>query len=131
MLEQEARTKGSKLDAVVARVKSVLDYVDMEVSPQPDDRPPRLDTIIDRCKAAWENFKSFNRDATISAVTHALDVVRSHYPSIDLRVIGARFTRGMGATKQQQLEDEVEDATKRLAGDVDLFGEVDGEGQAQ
>ena len=46
-------------------------------------------------------------------------------------MIGARFTRGMGATKQQQLEDEVEDATKRLAGDVDLFGEVDGEGQAQ
>ena len=31
--------------------------------------------------------------------------------------------------KQQELEDEVEDAAKRLAGDVDLFGEVDGEGQ--
>ena len=33
--------------------------------------------------------------------------------------------------KQQQLEDEVEDAAKRLASDVDLFGEADGEGQAQ
>ena len=31
--------------------------------------------------------------------------------------------------KQQELEDEVEDAAKRLAKDVDLFGEVDGEGQ--
>ena len=31
--------------------------------------------------------------------------------------------------KQQQLEDEVEDAVKKLAGDVDLFSEVDGEGQ--
>ena len=31
--------------------------------------------------------------------------------------------------KQQQLEDEVEDAAKKLAGDVDLFGEVDREGQ--
>ena len=46
-------------------------------------------------------------------------------------MIGARFTRGMGAMKHQQLEDEVEDVAKKLAGDVDLFGEVDGEGQAQ
>ena len=31
--------------------------------------------------------------------------------------------------KQQELEDEVEDTEKRLAKDVDLFSEVDGEGQ--
>ena len=31
--------------------------------------------------------------------------------------------------KQQELEDEVEDAAKRLAEQVDLFGEVDGEDQ--
>ena len=107
----------------------MLDCIDMEAAPQLDDRMPRLDTIIDRCKAAWENFKSFNRDTTVSTVTHALAVVWSHYPTIDLRVIGAGFTRGTGATKQQELEDEVEDAAKRLAGDVDLFGEVDREGQ--
>ena len=107
----------------------MLDCIDMEAAPQPDDRPPRPDTIIDRCKAAWENFKSFNRDATISAGTHALVVVRSHYPTIDLRAIRARFARGTGAMKQQELEDEVEDAAKRLARDVDLFDEVDGERQ--
>ena len=33
--------------------------------------------------------------------------------------------------KQEQLKDKVEDVAKRLASDVDLFGEVDGEGQAQ
>ena len=91
--------------------------------------PPRPDTIIDRCKAAWENFKSFNHDATISTVTHALAVVWSHYPTIDLQEIGARFSRGTSAMKQQEREDEVEDMAKRLARDVDLFGEVDGEGQ--
>jgi len=32
-------------------------------------------------------------------------------------------------TKQEQLKDEVEDAAKRLAGNVDLFDEADGEGQ--
>ena len=111
-------------------MKPVLDCIDMEVAPQPDDRSPRPDSFIDRCKAAWESFKSYNRDATTSAMTHALAVVWSHYPSIDLQAIGAGFARGTGVTMQQQQEDEVEDAARKLAGDVDLFGETDGEGQA-
>ena len=41
------------------------------------------------------------------------------------------MTRGTGATRQEQLKDEVEDVAKKLAGDVGLFGEVDGDGQAQ
>ena len=75
VLELEARTQRGKLDAMVAGVRLVLDCIDMEVAPQPDDRPPHLDAIIDRCKAAWENFKSFNHDATISVMIHALAVV--------------------------------------------------------
>ena len=51
MLELEAQTQWQKLNAVVARVRPVLDCIDMETAPQPDDRPPRLDTIIDWCKA--------------------------------------------------------------------------------
>ena len=46
-------------------------------------------------------------------------------------MIGARFARGMGEVEHQQLEDEVEDAAKKLAGNVDLFGEMDGDGKAQ
>ena len=69
---------------MVARVKPVLDCIDMEVAPQPNDRSPRPDAIIDRCKATWENFKGFNRDAAVSIVTHALVAVRSHYPTINL-----------------------------------------------
>ena len=72
---------------------------------------------------AWENFKSFNRDATVTSFTLALVVVRSHYPIIDLQAIGARFARGTGAMEHQHLEHEVEDAAKKLAGDVDLFGD--------
>ena len=100
MLELETQTQRRKLDAMVARVRPVLDCIDMEVAPQPDDRPPHLDAIIDRCKAAWENFKSFNRDTTVSTVTHALAVVWSHYPTIDLQAIGAGLTRGIGLMKQ-------------------------------
>ena len=58
-------------------------------------------------------------------------MVQSHYPTIDLQAIGAGFAKGMGATEHQQLEDEVEDAAKKLAGDVDLFGEMDNDGEAR
>ena len=64
-------------------------------------------------------------------MTHALAIVWSHYPTINQQAIGAGFTKGTGAMKQQELEDEVEEAAKRLARDVDLFSEVDGDGQAQ
>ena len=60
---------------MVAGVKPVLDCIDMEVAPQPNDRPQHPDAIIDRCKVGWENFKSFNHDAIITAITHALVVV--------------------------------------------------------
>ena len=92
MLELEAKIQRGKFDAVVAGVKPVLDYIDMEVAPQPDDRLPCLDAIIDRCKAVWENFKGFNRDAVVSVVTHALSVVWSHYLAINLQAIGAGKT---------------------------------------
>ena len=84
VLEQEARTQRKKFDAVVVGVKPVLDCVDLEVAPQPDGRPPCSDTIIERCKTSWENFKSFNCDAIVTAVTHALAVVWSHHPAVDL-----------------------------------------------
>ena len=101
MLEQEAKTQRNKFDAIVVRVKPVLDCVDLEAAPQPDGRPPCPDTIIERCKAAWENFKSFNRDTIVTAVTHALAVVQSHYLTIDLQAIGSGFVRGVSATEHQ------------------------------
>ena len=51
-------------------------------------------------------------------------MVRSHYPTIDLQAIGAGFAGGMGTTKHQQLEDEVEDTAKKLAGEMDSDGEA-------
>ena len=58
-------------------------------------------------------------------------MVRSHYQSVDLQAIGAGFTEGMGEVETQQLEDKVEDAAKKLAGDIDLFGETSGDGEAR
>ena len=86
---------------------------------------------MQRCKTTWENFKSFNHDAVVSIATHALVVVRSHYPTIDLQAIGGGFAKGLSDVETQQLEDQVEDVVKKLAGDIDLFGEMDGDGGAQ
>ena len=131
VLEQDARTQRDKFDAVVAEIKPVLDCVEPEVAPQPDGRPPCPDIVIERCKTAWESFKGFNRDAVVSATTHALAVVWSHYPATDLQAIGGGFAEGLSEAETQQLEDEVEDAAKKLASDIDLFGEIDGNAIAQ
>ena len=131
MLEQEAHTQRNKFDAVVAGIKPVLDCVDLEMAPRLDGRRQGSDTIIQRCKAAWENFKIFNRDAIITVATHVLAVARSHYPTIDVQSIGGSFTEGLSDAETQKLEDEVEDAAKKLAGDIDLFGETDGRDIAQ
>ena len=131
MLEQDARTQRDRFDAVVAGITPVLDCVELETAPQPNDRPTRPDVIVERCKMAWESFKGFNRDAVASAATHVLAVVRSHYPTADLQSIGGGYAEGLSDAETQQLEDEVEDVAKKLAGDIDLFGEMDGGGDAQ
>ena len=92
VLEQDARTQRDKFDAVVAGIKPVLDCIEPEVAPQLDGRPPRPNIVIEGCKTAWE---SFNRDTVVFAATHALAVVRSHYPATDLQVIGGGFTEGL------------------------------------
>ena len=128
---QEAKIQKENFDAVVAAIKPMLDCVDLELVAQTDDRRQHSDTIIQRCKAAWENFKIFNRDAIVTVATHILVVVRSHYPTIDIQSIGGGFAEGLSDAETQKLEDEVEDAAKKLVGDIDLFGETDGSDVAQ
>jgi len=67
----------------------------------------------------------------VSIAIHVLAVVRSHYPTIDLQAIGGGFAEGLSDAETQQLEDQVEDATKKLASDIDLFGETNGDGGAR
>ena len=108
----------------------MLDCIDLKTTTQHDGRRQHPNTIIQRCKAAWETFKTFNHDAITTVATHVLAVVRSHYPTTDLQSIEGGFTEGLSDAETQQLEDEVEDAAKMLAGDIDLFGETNGDGGA-
>ena len=73
----------------------MLDCVNLEPAAQHDGRRQCPNTIIQRCKAAWENFKTFNHDTIMTVATHVLVVVRSHYPTIDLQSIGGGFAEGL------------------------------------
>ena len=103
MLVQEAKIQKENFDAVVAAIRPVLDCVDLEMATQTDGRWQRSDTIIQRCKAAWENFKIFNCDTIVSVATHVLVVVRSHYPTINLQSIRGGFAEGLSDAETQQL----------------------------
>ena len=46
-------------------------------------------------------------------------------------MIGGGFTEGLSDAETQQLEDQVEDVAKKLAGDIDLFSETDDDGGAR
>jgi len=92
---QEAKIQKENFDAVVAEIKPVLDCVDLEPASRTDGRRQRSDTIIQRCKAAWENFKVFNRRTIVTVATHVLAVIRSHYPTLDIQSIGGGFTEGL------------------------------------
>jgi len=130
VLVQEAKVQKDNFNTITAAIKPVLDCVDVEPVPGPNSRQQGLDTIIQRCKVAWENFKNFNCDAVLTTATHALAVVRSHYPSVDIQSIGGGFADGLSDVQTQQLEDDVEDVAKILVGDIDLFGETETVGEA-
>ena len=95
VLEQDAHTQRNKFDGIVVGIRPVLDCIELETAPHPDGRPPRPDIIIERCKMAWESFKSFNRNAVVTTATHTLAVVRSHYLNTDLEAIGGGYAEGL------------------------------------
>lgn len=117
----------AKLEAVEVGLKLVLDCVDLGLpecsKPGLGMRYPRKDAFIQRCQEAWKNFKTYNRDAAHTVATHALAVVRSHYPSVRLEAVGAGYARRTTTETVRKLESDVEEAATELAGDVDQFGE--------
>ena len=58
-------------------------------------------------------------------------MVWSHYPATNLQVVGEGFSEGLDEAETERLEDEVEDVAKKLASDIDLFGDTDSCGGAR
>jgi hypothetical protein len=76
---------------IVAGIGPLLDNIGL---PQPEgarlprDDPYRL--IIDRCRDAWSDFREFARSVAHGAIIHALMLLRSHYPTVDLQRVATR-----------------------------------------
>ena len=119
------KVQDEKLEAITARIQPMLDCIGLQPptgsSQLPSDMP--YQSVIDRCQVAWSNFKQFMHSAAHGAIVHALTQLQSHYPSVDLQRLVTGYARGSDANKIARLEDEVEESTKRLAKDVELFGE--------
>ena len=71
----------------------------------------------------WVDFKEFARSMAHGAIVHALTQLRSHYPLVDLQQVATRYAQGTNVEKIVRLEDDAEEPAKRLAEDVELFGE--------
>ena len=102
----------------------MLDCVGLE---QPEggrllsDGPHR--SVVDHCRMAWTDFKEFAHSATHGAVVHVLAQLKSHYPSVDLQRVATGYALGTNEDKIAKFEDNMEEPTKRLAEDVELFSE--------
>lgn len=115
--------KQNLLGGVVAGITPVLDYIDPKPQEDQPHRPPRPDTIVDRCRVSFERFREFTRGITCSAAGHALAVVRSLYPSVRLEAIDIGFARGMSDARIDEHEEEASESAIKLAEDLNLFGE--------
>ena len=113
-----------------AGIKLVLDCIGFEPSEGRELLPgdPRPQSILDRCRTVWSNFKEFAHGAAHGAVIHMLAELRSHYPLVDLQWVAIGYAQGTNAEKIARLEDEAKEPAKRLAEDVELF--VDRESNA-
>jgi hypothetical protein len=61
---------------------------------------------VDRCRVSFERFREFTHSIMCSAAGHALDVVRSLYPSVRLDAIDIGFVRGMNDARINEHEEE-------------------------
>ena len=125
MLGAQVKAQDDKLEAVIAGIKPMLDCIGFAPpegsSRLPSDLPHR--SIVDRCQTVWADFKEFTCSVAHGAVVHTLAMLRSHYPSVDLERVVTGYARGMDAAKIAKLEDKAKEPGKKLASDIDLFGE--------
>ena len=124
LLVEQVKARDDNLEMMIVGIQPVLDYVGLEHPKRarlPGDKPYR--SVVDHCRTAWVDFKEFAHSATHGAVVHVLTQLRSHYPLVNLWWVVTRYMQGMDVEKIARLEDDAEEPMKRLAKDIELFGE--------
>ena len=116
-----------KMKAIIVGIRPVLDLIDGKPAPPPasglDVVPLPPDPFVGRCREALTKFKAYVRGAACTAVGHALAVVRSLYPSVELAAIDTGFVKGTEDDDAVRLADEATGSALKLVDDLDLFGE--------
>ena len=96
-LERQIQRHQEK-ETILEDFKPALDCIGLEALStnveEVKSRCPRLDALKACCRTAWSDLKAFVRLATQATVAHVLSVVRSHYPSLRMEVVGTGFARG-------------------------------------
>jgi hypothetical protein len=129
VLMEQVKKQEDEIEAITAGIGPVLDNIGLpqpEGAWLPEDGP--YQSMINHYRDVWSNFRKFARCVAHGDVIHALAQLRSHYPTVDLQRVATGYAQGTDAQKITKLEEEVEEPAKRLAKDVELFG--NGEGSA-
>ena len=113
------------MKTIIDRIKPVLDFINPELL-EPD-KPPWPDTIVERCKSVLKIFKQYAHGVACSTGGHALAVVRSVYPSVNLEVIDGGYGQELSDEQITALEEEVLELVIKLADDLELLGDAGNE----
>ena len=113
-----------RTNVIIMGIMLVLNFIDGNPPTPVGDlymnlHPP--DPFVERCRAALANFRVYIHGAACTIIGHALLVVWSLYPAVDLKVIGGRFVEGMEDDVADKLANEATESAFKLVKDLDIF----------
>lgn len=77
-----------------------------------------------RCQTSLEQLRIYVRGAACAAAGHALALVQSIYPRVELARIDTGFARGTTEGEMERLSNEASDSAIKIDEDLDLFGDA-------
>ena len=82
---------------------------------------PRL-TPVEKAQQAWGWLQQFVKDAGEFAGAHVLNMVRAHYPLVDLSRLKRGYPKDVGSREADDLRVGLLDLSSTVIGDINLCG---------
>lgn len=86
---------------------------------------PSASRFLVWCQTALEQLRVYVHGAACAAVRHALALVWSHYPRVELARVETGFARRTTKEEMEKLSDEASDSAIKVVDDLDLFGDAE------
>lgn len=122
----EIKTLHDKIGAIVTGITPILNFINGNLLLSPtgnlDENSLPMDPFVKRCRVSWGWFKVYVRGTAAYAIGHALSVVRSWYPAMELGWIDEGFPKDMQDDMVDALQLEAEEYSVKLVDDLWLFG---------